>query len=350
MPYAGKRTLYLHIGQAKTASSTIQHFLLHNREALATEGFLFPVIEDSPHALSKDRPWANARLLYHALTSAIPESPKQVWERYYLPRIENSDAHSIILSDELFSFADASVLDALDLSAFDVRIVVYIRPSVEYLASAWAQAVRSRFYKNLNGSLSLAEFLEQDYDTIDTLHSYIGRFGKDRIILRPLETAQLHEGDACADFLRHIGAPAAEYRRIADKNPSLGRDLAEAAYCINMLDLPLAEHTRLKSRLFSPLISTPKIMETLDDDTIRRITDKNAPKESALAQLLLGRPNLFLAPYPAMYGKERPAYSQMTLPLEKWEILTEAARIGRNRLPLRSPAGRLRRLLDKILK
>ena len=36
------KTLYLHIGTPKTATSSIQKFLAQNREVLESEGYVFP--------------------------------------------------------------------------------------------------------------------------------------------------------------------------------------------------------------------------------------------------------------------------------------------------------------------
>ena len=38
-----KKTIYLHIGHPKTASSSLQHFLSKNREALEKEGYIYPL-------------------------------------------------------------------------------------------------------------------------------------------------------------------------------------------------------------------------------------------------------------------------------------------------------------------
>lgn len=40
----GARRVYLHIGQGKTGTSTIQQFLVRNRRELASHGYLYPEI------------------------------------------------------------------------------------------------------------------------------------------------------------------------------------------------------------------------------------------------------------------------------------------------------------------
>lgn len=326
MNNANKKTIYIHIGQAKTASTTLQHFFYMNQESFKENDVFFP-LNITKESADPSFYGANARELSKSLNLLGSETAKNIWETKFLSQIKNTTCSKILLSDELLSFSHATIFNKLDLSEFNVKIIIYIRPSIEYLTSAWSQACRSSFYKNFNGKLSLDEFLENDYACIDIIYTYIDQFGKDNIILRPFEREQFFNNDLYDDFLHCLEI---KNTTIFDKtdvqHPSINRNLAEITQLINLIDLPIADHKRLKDKLLKDFSPEPKVMNTLSDDLIKKITDRNADKENKLAQDLLDQETLFKSKYPSSYNKSRSPY-QLTMTANEMDILKEAIKL-----------------------
>ena len=133
--------IYLHIGKAKTGTTTIQGTLYANRISLAQMGYLYPnkcIMARGHHniyfELTKDERFNPALGSFNELLNEI--------ENY---KRKNKDGH-IILSSETF---EALSIDALffvyeALSKLDeVRIVILLRRQDRYLLSYWAMQIKS---------------------------------------------------------------------------------------------------------------------------------------------------------------------------------------------------------------
>lgn len=346
-----KKTLYLHIGLAKTASTTIQYFLHKNKDVLKDRGVFYPSVND--HKFHGKRDEINGRVLYKNLVNETKRFCQKFWEEEFLKQINEANVSKVIISEELFSFSNPSILDKIDLKDFNVKIVVYVRRSVEYLASGWAQAVRSRDYKNFNGQYTINEFLEQPYSVIDNIYNYANKFGNENIILRPLDKSQLFEGNIYKDICHVLNVEHDDkFVTTTDQNPSLNRNDAEICHAINVLDLSLQDHALLKNKILTSFTSEPKVLNTLSDQTIKTVTDLHADKEKQLAKDFLSQEFLFSEKYPNVYMKPRDFYKALNVPIEKWDILLEAINISKSSSlnPWIKVKKKLKPILKKLLR
>lgn len=138
--------LILHIGDAKTGTTTLQQCLFNSHQTLLEHGFLYPRPQTGimhaaiiPYLLGVEATprWLRKRSQDDAFK--ILEESQEAWENI-LNQISNNPRCNIVLSSEhLFSFAkSANFQDALgkfrDL-ADEISIVAYVRsPSSRYLS------------------------------------------------------------------------------------------------------------------------------------------------------------------------------------------------------------------------
>lgn len=174
------RKAFIHIGTMKTGTTSIQHALAQNRAFLLDRGYDF-------------LGWP----LRH--TDAIA------------PRLaETNPGHAVILSDEgLWHFTNSPRSDTAQIArlfaTYDVKIIAYLRRPDQYLESWYLQGVKSG-----TGQPVLTEFLKSPFvasgaNFLRKLEIFAKLFGKQSIVVRPYERAQLRRGDAVADFLHTVG-------------------------------------------------------------------------------------------------------------------------------------------------
>lgn len=145
------RTLYLHIGWPKCASTSLQRMLFDNREALAKRSYHYPVVFG--------KPMGNAAILVqHALKErfgpgvfsinnpgALDFSDRAAFfQKNYL----NTDLENIILSSEgLFRAVQESDFEFL-FKPFDrVKVIWVIRPKMHWLESHFCQGLKTGRYR-----------------------------------------------------------------------------------------------------------------------------------------------------------------------------------------------------------
>jgi len=139
--------LILHIGDAKTGTTTLQKCLFDSHETLLKHGFLYPKplngimhADIIPHLLGVDDSplWIKRRSNYDPIK--ILEEGRKAWENVVAQTSQNPECTVILSSEHLFDFAKSShFLDALGkirILADEIVIVAYVRsPSGRYLSS-----------------------------------------------------------------------------------------------------------------------------------------------------------------------------------------------------------------------
>lgn len=148
----------LHIGQSKTGTSAIQAFLTLNRLSLREAGVLYPSIKIG--GISVDLGAHNAVADALADKSHFPHLTADQYFSQFFEEARQIDAKLLILSAEHF-FGGEPRIWAVDnhedyfnlyrhkverlaayLEGHDVRLLVYLRPQLDWLASAVGQTVR----------------------------------------------------------------------------------------------------------------------------------------------------------------------------------------------------------------
>ncbi|MCC5987485.1 MAG: hypothetical protein JJT95_07375 [Pararhodobacter sp.] len=200
----------VHIGSPKAGSTTLQHALRVNREALAGQGIMF--WEPDP------RHGPPARILANRF--ARPGKPLLPRERLYFASREEATARSlefwaelaekvrlerpavtILSSESLFAVKPPrQVLDALGETFDKITILAYMRDPVALYGSALDQIIRD--------GARLAKLwlpVEFGFPSARVLAQYADRLGDEHVVVRHLVRDNLVGGDLLADFLGSLG-------------------------------------------------------------------------------------------------------------------------------------------------
>lgn len=211
------KTLYLHIGMAKTATTSVQNLCADNQSLLMQKGYYYPLF---PITYPYTAPQRNGHFLFGHLFNENGKRDKQLELRqrnsafsHIYKQFETYD--NIVLSDEsLWNRGitnDFNVWEFLkkemEQHHFTVKIVVYLRRQDEYLYSWWGQRIKGG-YRN-EKTFTWEEMLEKMprvkldyYKMLETISSYIG---KKNIILRRFGHQYFVNHSIYDDFLDAIG-------------------------------------------------------------------------------------------------------------------------------------------------
>ncbi len=313
------KKLILHIGMQKTGTSSLQKFLLRNREKLLVAGFHYPLtkIGETPahhffaeiaqkSAITKldDREvLATLRVAYRPLIDEIKRYPTS------------------IVSSESFQHCNPYLIREL-FQDFDVTVVAYIRNEIDFLSSSYAQKIHAT-----TSIERVEEYLSRsDINHGTFLDGWNSAFDGE---LRPRIFAKksLYKADIIEDFLHEfLGLDSEGFDfLVEDGNPSLTNATLKAKFHLNdnyeysqelrhlvysyFQEAALADTTSgkalLNERLLAPLISrfqklqsywAPKyfaVSEVFDyGTTLHYPKVKVTPKEvNALIQPLIVKAN-----------------------------------------------------------
>ncbi|GAA0741966.1 sulfotransferase domain-containing protein [Ideonella azotifigens] len=217
--------IILHIGLNKTGTSSIQDFMNMNAAKLLRHGMCYPTTGrdgTAHHALSrwikvnKDDP--------AALESEMVKSLRKEIEGTRITVLSSEDFHT--LTDRGVEMMKEILKD------HRVKVVVYLREHLNYLAS-WYQ-------QNVQGTHLSCAFDTFCYFNKKPLHAIVERwaavFGKQHVSVRVYDRAQLLGGDIVQDFLEQVNPRldvAKLKRKPYESNPSVSGNLLFAKRLIN---------------------------------------------------------------------------------------------------------------------
>lgn len=188
------KTLIIHIGWHKTATTVIQSYLARYRKELVQYGVCYPVIEvRSAYAKIKHCDY------FASILNELHPGKKQFDVRPFdelfevsLKEIADSKCRLAIISEEGLSAPKPLVPKYMGRykDHFDeVKIVAYLRRQDHYLESYYAQMVKLDVTKCIEPFQSFMNFKETrkrlDYASI--LGCWADEFGKENIIIHPFE-------------------------------------------------------------------------------------------------------------------------------------------------------------------
>ena len=129
------RSIFLHVGLCKTGTTTTQHFLDKNYEALASFGLLYPRTGLEAH--------------HHYMVAKSFKQNSNLDRRTRRVIIEHLRAElqswpgNVILSSEHFSFLDEAEIEALSkMLGPHTQVIVVLREQVHWTTAMYAEAVR----------------------------------------------------------------------------------------------------------------------------------------------------------------------------------------------------------------
>lgn len=139
------KTIYLHIGTHRTGTTSIQRFLARAEDALAEQGILYP------EAGRPDTDWSD-QYGQHRLWWSIEEKrgveDRQVWGELRR-EIDDHSGRCIVISAEGFGKCTSEEVQEVisHLVPYPLRVIVYLRPPLDFLRSAYKQRVKMGTYR-----------------------------------------------------------------------------------------------------------------------------------------------------------------------------------------------------------
>lgn len=211
------KTLYIHIGCPKTATTSIQYFCNENKEILARNGVYFPVFEQHYNNVN---PYRNGHFLIgHQYDSSgkIDILKEQALFRFNMDHILHmfSKYDNILLTDEsLWSahFYKKKLWDTLQResirNAFTIKIIIYLRRQDTLLNAMWNQKIK-RSQKNFR-SMTWDEIVNANppvvyLDYEEGLNEIAAQIGEENIIVRRYGEKYFKNGSVYDDFLSTLG-------------------------------------------------------------------------------------------------------------------------------------------------
>ena len=216
------KTLYLHIGTPKTATSSIQKFLAQNREVLESKGYVFP---KSQHRYLN----VNSRRNGHFLVQKVEkreggrdhELEKQYLQEGYDLIVDEFQTYDhVILSDESIWYASsysrkdlfADLKKQADANGYRVKIVVYLRRQDTFFLSRWNQGVKQNI--GAGSVLSCDEYISKTLKKDGKILNYAQKldqiadiFGMENMVVRRFEPSSWIDGSIIHDFMQAIDLP-----------------------------------------------------------------------------------------------------------------------------------------------
>lgn len=287
--------LYLHIGQPKTATTTIQTFLARNRSALLKEGWLYPnaLRQYGAHHLLGN--FFRDEKLYWVEKADAQQCLSELKAEVAATRCKN-----VILSTETLYYMPKPSQLADYFKGFDVVPVVFLRRQDE-----WAESVCRERLKNGVGHGNLKSYIShlgKALDYITVLDTWRKAFPAKMLVV-PFEKSGSHL-PVEELFLETVGADLkGEFERAEVKNETLTRDAL--AFYANFTEKPRIgeKHDVFKNVLaeYSSLNKDPaEAKQFLSPEMRLELIAKYADGNRRIATEFLGRENgeLFLAPPP----------------------------------------------------
>lgn len=214
------KRIFLHIGQPKTATTTIQNFLSINQAKLIKHGWLYPNAGrqyDGHHLLGNFFRAAPIHWIGQADPAQVMANLKR--------EIDETNCDNIILSTESLYFAENPDQFAAYLKDFDVSVVVFLRRQDEWIESAYQENLKNGetrlgpegYLAALSNSLAYAVIID----------SWAVAFGKRNIKIHIFDSAD-KRSPIEKIFMHLAGAPFTNDMKIPTaENERLNRDCVE---------------------------------------------------------------------------------------------------------------------------
>lgn len=228
--------LVLHIGTEKTATTTLQHFLYHNRAALAARGVALSDACGSPNNrrlaayCQPETRFDNFFQTRGIRSLAEKQAFYAEFETAFKAEVADLQGDALILTSEhLHSrLIDRDCVQKLhDLVAplfSEIRVICYFREQAAVAKSLYSTAIKG------GKSESFASFLDgctpdnHRYNYHSSFSIWADVFGADALVARVFDKGEFVGGDICADFLdQACGFDMDGFEPVsANQNESLG--------------------------------------------------------------------------------------------------------------------------------
>ena len=226
------KTLHVHIGTPKTATTAIQHFCKENAKILAEKGFCYPIF---PFRYPENSDAHNGRFLWAKLFDENGVRDRKQEEINFRKGMEIvkrlfETYNDIIVSDEsIWRAMDSEKKDFWNVleqeakeNGFSLHAIVYLRRQDKYYLSHWNQQVKKHrleepfdvYIGKRTGRLRL-----DYYWKLERMASVIG---KECITVRRYDRETFQGGSIYSDFLSVFGLELTEEYTMAQEIRNIG--------------------------------------------------------------------------------------------------------------------------------
>ena len=185
-----KKKLMLHIGQSKTATTSIQNLLAHAEESLKKESIYYPkvgLIGTAHFGVSEYylKPKKERTLVTRLLTPLKTKPPEQTLIEKIKENFEASGCDTLVLSSEMFEAFSKKHIEQLihDFSEYDIVAICILRGRLRWLNSMYNEVVKKAMYtgeyeKFLQFNEPVTKQIYRKLNTMVFLHPWIQVLGQ----------------------------------------------------------------------------------------------------------------------------------------------------------------------------
>ena len=312
--------LYIHIGMAKTGTSTIQKYFYLNMDLLKSLGVYYPSPLVSP--LIKDWHVGHCSMGESGSLIRYDATPWHYYRDRYFEMLKSAQCKINILSAEVLFYDPPQKLSAFK-DNFDTKIICFFRNVFDFLKSAVKQTIKEGLRQDLFTFSS-----HRNLHVLGWIEDYILFFGKENCIF--LNFDQLRRQHSILDvFLKTIGDDIYfTHTDIENDNVTPSDALTMFMYQLSFFPFTYSEWASLRENFLQLDLQKwnsyqatflPSWIFDLDDDCKRRIRRQGE---------LLQDPDWY--DFTMTRGEELAAIENHDLPLEIqhdiWEKLSDEAR------------------------
>lgn len=302
------KTLYLHVGTTKTATSSIQRFLEENRTVLEKYGYCFP---DSLHVYPEANRRRNAHFLIGKVNDENGVEDKQKEEEYLeegLQQIRTAfqTYDNVILTDEsiwyALSYSKKSLLRELkkeaDKQQYQIKVIVYLRRQDALLISRWNQEVKQNFTSA--AVMTCEEYVAVSEKKENKIFYYAKKLdeiadviGKDHLIVRRFSPESWKDRSIIHDFMHEIGLDVTdEFEELKEsENLRLDQNTTEIKRILNknedFTEKEVSYMGRLLKGVSKGYIKTEKT-EMLAKEELQQFLGEYAEENNRVAEEYIG--------------------------------------------------------------
>lgn len=228
------KKVFIHIGQHKTGTTSIQNFLNINRKILKKNGFIYPNFKSiASHPLAWSFNFGNN----HVKESFLKNNPQfKVQVQKELDKAFHQKENIVISSEVFCENINTESMKTIK-SKFkdsDVKIICYLRRQDYLFESKFRNTVH---FKDFNEDFKnyIKRIIDRPIPKSLPIDAWADMFGKENIIIRPYEKEQLFSQDLVRDFINIIGLKlTSEYHRLNKRsNVGLNNKLVKMFCLIN---------------------------------------------------------------------------------------------------------------------
>jgi hypothetical protein len=244
-----KKKLYLHIGTAKTATTTLQLALSRNRKKLSGLGYRYAGFSTNHsnllNLMFSDHPHDDPNLITKGInTKKKCKQTKSRWADRLAKEFSSPEDNFIFSGEKLSSFTanEASHIRSYMMKYFkEIKIIVYVRDPVGYANSIAQQRLKHKaVLENFDTKPPLPFYKKK-------IAPYIDAFGSENVIIRVFNEAIRSDFGIVGDFLEVIGiasSRAQDFETGTPANSSLSMESALIISAVNKVR-PLIRNNKI---------------------------------------------------------------------------------------------------------